>query len=218
MPKIQFEDLGLIDYQSALVKQTEYFENTVTKKISGFATDNKLFFCEHPHVYTLGKHGKQSNLLVSGDFLKTIQASYFQTDRGGDITYHGPGQLVGYPIFDLDLFRIGTKEYVQRLEDLIIRVLEDYEIYGEHSATASGVWLDVGKPNERKICAVGVKVGHNITMHGFALNANTDLSYFKHINPCGFTEKGVTSIQNETGHKIDFNRLKQKVKKEFLIF
>jgi lipoyl(octanoyl) transferase len=216
--KIEFEDLGMIDYESALAVQTEHFENNILKKTNGFRTVNKMLFCEHPHVYTLGKHGQKSNLLVDENFLKSIGATFFLTDRGGDITYHGPGQFVGYPILDLDTFQIGTKEYVMRIELKIVKILADYGISGEHSENAAGVWLDIGKGNERKICAVGVKVSHGITMHGFALNVNTDLSYFKHINPCGFTEKTVTSIQKEIGNSVDFMRIKQKIKEEFLFF
>jgi lipoyl(octanoyl) transferase len=218
MNPIQFEDWGLTEYKVAYEKQLDLFARNTERKIGGFRTTNHLIFCEHPHVYTLGKNGNESNLLVNEQFLKSVGASFHKTDRGGDITYHGPGQLTGYLIFDLDNLKIGIKDFVWRIEEKIISVLKDYGIDGYHSESASGVWLDISMPSERKICAIGIRSGHGITMHGFALNVNTDLNYFKHINPCGFIQKGVSSMKLETGFEIDFERLKSKVKEEMLFF
>jgi lipoyl(octanoyl) transferase len=147
----------------------------------------------------MGIHGNQNNILFSPDMLKRIEASFYNIERGGDVTYHGPGQLVGYPILDLEFFRIGIKEYIRRLEEAVIKTVAYYGIKGEISENAVGVWVDSETPDARKICAIGVKVSRFITMHGFALNVTTDLEYYRHINPCGFIDKGVTSIENETG-------------------
>lgn len=171
---------------------------------------NYLLFCEHPHVYTLGKSGKDNNLLVNTEFLKQKGVGFFNTDRGGDITYHGPGQIVGYPIFDLEAFRIGVKQYVHNIEEAIILTLKNYNLNGDRLLGATGVWLDVDKPGKtRKICAIGVKVSRSITMHGFAFNVNTNLDYYNFINPCGFTDKGVTSLQKELGSEANMKEVKQ---------
>ncbi|MFY9597204.1 MAG: lipoyl(octanoyl) transferase LipB [Dysgonamonadaceae bacterium] len=162
------------------------------------STTQTLILCEHPHVITLGKHGNSNNLLLPTENLRKRGVEFFYTDRGGDITYHGPGQLVVYPIFDLDAFEIGLKSYIFKLEEVVIRLLNDYGIKAERMPGATGVWLETDSDkNARKICAIGVRSSHFVTMHGLALNVNTDLSYFSLINPCGFIEKGVTSIQKE---------------------
>jgi lipoyl(octanoyl) transferase len=214
---ISLFDKGLVDYQVAwdfqrilvdklLIKKNE----TCVKFSSGF-----LIFCEHPHVYTLGKSGSPQNLLVNENFLKEKGAGLFRTDRGGDITYHGPGQIVGYPILDLNLLGIGVKEYVNRIEETIINTLRKYGITAERLQGATGVWLDTKTKKARKICAIGVKVSRGITMHGFAFNVNTDLSYFNYINPCGFTDKSVTSLEKELGKKQDMQKVKDLLKENF---
>jgi lipoyl(octanoyl) transferase len=165
-------------------------------------------------VFTLGKSGEEDNFLIHKEFLDQINATYFQTNRGGDITYHGPGQIVGYPILDLDQFGVALKDYIYKLEDAIIKTLAEYGILGHHNTEATGVWLDIDIPhNTRKICAIGVKASRFVTMHGFALNVNTNLNYFTYINPCGFKDKGVTSMEKELGYKLNFDEVKEKVKK-----
>lgn len=206
-----FIDLGKIEYLKALELQTEMFNQKILKKTKNEEVSSDFFICEHPHVYTLGNSGNDTNLLINEKFLKSVNASYVRTNRGGDITYHGPGQLVMYPIIDLDRYKIGTKEYIYRLEYLIIDLLRKYGLSGEISDGNIGVWLDVGKQNERKICSIGVKVSRGITMHGFALNISTDLSYFNHINPCGFTDKGVSSMEKELNKELHFSVIKQDV-------
>ncbi len=172
-----------------------------------------LIFVEHPHVYTLGKNGSENNLLIDHIQLQTKDAKFFRTDRGGDITYHGPGQIVGYPIFDLEKLRISLKEYIHRLEEAIILTVSQFGISGSRLDGATGVWLDTDKKGKaRKICAIGVRASRYVTMHGFAFNVNTDLGYFNFINPCGFTDKGVTSLEKELGKKQDFEAVKLIVK------
>lgn len=207
-------DFGSIEYKDAWNKQEDYnqqIRDHKNEKIAG-----KLIFCEHPHVFTMGKSGQQNNMLINNQFLKTINATYYQSNRGGDITYHGPGQIVGYPIFDLDTLNIGVKDYVHKLEEAIIITLKDYEIESTRLDSATGVWLDVGTPQTRKICAIGVKVSRSVTMHGFALNVNTNLDYFNYINPCGFVDKGVTSMQKELGTTLDFEEVKRKLKSNLI--
>lgn len=175
-----------------------------------------LIFVEHPHVYTLGKSGKENNLLINPEFLSSIHATFFRTDRGGDITYHGPGQLVGYPVLDLDRLGIGAKTYIQRMEESIIQLLNEFDIDGDRLEGATGVWVRSEEPPVmRKICAIGVKISRGITMHGFALNVNTDLSYFSWINPCGITDKGVTSIQKQTGSPVEMEKVKRILSEKF---
>jgi lipoyl(octanoyl) transferase len=210
-----FKDLGIIPYSEAFELQNRILLKAVEAKKAGNTVDHTVLFCEHPHVYTIGKSGNDNNLLVNDDFLKSIRASYCRTDRGGDITYHGPGQIVVYPIIDLDSFGIGTKEYIYRLEYLIIELIGMYGIKGEISPGNIGVWLETGTQRERKICSIGVKVSRSITMHGLALNIYTDLSYFNHINPCGFTDKTVTSILNETGNAPEIDDIKNQIEKLF---
>lgn len=172
-----------------------------------------LIFVEHPHVYTLGKSGQENNLLIDNTQLKNKGARFIRTDRGGDITYHGPGQLVGYPIFDLEKIGIGLKDYIYLIEEAIINSISEIGVTGSRIEGATGIWIKADeKGGTRKICAIGVRVSRFITMHGFALNVNTDLSYFGFINPCGFTDKGVSSLENETGTKQDFAKVKLIVK------
>jgi lipoyl(octanoyl) transferase len=171
---------------------------------------------EHPHVYTLGKSGDEHNLLINSDFLRKIDAFYYKINRGGDITYHGPGQLVGYPIIDLENYRVGVKDYISKMEQAIVLSIAEYGLNGGLKEGATGVWLDAEIPaKSRKICAIGVRLSHYVSMHGFALNVNTDLRYFNYINPCGFITYGVTSIERELGRKIDMNEVKEIVKEKF---
>jgi lipoyl(octanoyl) transferase len=209
---IQYIDWGLIDYNKAWAKQDVLFDNSIESKLQNLPTKNYLIFCEHPHVYTLGKSGDDHNLLLNYIQLQAENATFVRTNRGGDITYHGPGQVVGYPIFDLANFNLGLKQYIHNLEQAIINTLAEFEIVATRLDGATGVWLDVCKPTCRKICAIGVRSSRFVTMHGFALNVNTDLNYFNHINPCGFVDKGVTSMQKESGQKIDFEKLKLHLK------
>jgi len=179
-------------------------------------SDNYLLFVEHPHVYTLGKSGDEQNLLLNYIQLQAADATFFHTDRGGDITYHGPGQIVGYPIFDLENFGIGLRQYIHLMEEAIIKTIAEFGLEGRRDDKATGVWLDVGKPTARKICAIGVKSSRFVTMHGFAFNVNTNLNYFQHINPCGFTDRGVTSLGKEMGTKQDFEAVKKLVLKKLM--
>lgn len=205
---IQFIDWGLIEYIQAWQQQESVFKDTIARKTIGNETSNLLIFCEHPHVYTLGKSGDEQNMLLNFIQLQTKNASFVHTNRGGDITYHGPGQLVGYPIFDLANFGIGLKQYIHKVEQAIINTLATYGISSQRLDGATGVWLDVGNPNCRKICAIGVRSSRFVTMHGFALNINSQLEYFSYINPCGFVDKGVTSMQKELNCEVDMNELK----------
>lgn len=216
MNKLEFVDWGLIPYAEAYEKQKALFETAIENKTAHETVRNTLIFCEHPHVLTLGKHGLEANLLFPEAVLKEQRVELFRVDRGGDVTYHGPGQLVGYPIFDLESFRIGLKEYIYRTEEIIIHFLADYNIKGEHFTGATGVWIDTEYPAKtRKICAIGVKSSRYVTMHGFALNVSTDLSYFNLINPCGFKDKGVTSMEKELGREIDMNDVKRRLLERF---
>jgi len=209
-----FIDLGLIDYVKAWAFQEDIFNRNLKAKVIGTSTSNYLIFCEHNHVYTLGKSGIESNLLVNNRQLKELGVSFYKTNRGGDITYHGPGQIVGYPLLDLEQFGLGVKSYIHLLEEGIILSLRHFGLTGERMDGATGVWLDVQDPPKvRKICAIGVKASRHLTMHGFALNVNTDLSFFKLINPCGFTDKAVTSLEKELGVKQDYSLVNQVVKK-----
>jgi len=207
---MNFVDWGLIPYSIAYEKQKELFEHALNLKSTGQKVDNTLIFCEHPHVITIGKNGRLSNLLFSENHLKEQGVSLFHIDRGGDITYHGPGQLVVYPIFDLVTFNLGLKSYIHLLEEVIICLLSEYNIQSERLEGASGVWLDIALSQKtRKICAIGVKTSRFVSMHGLALNINTNLNYFRLINPCGFADKGVTSMQHELGKTVDTELVKQ---------
>lgn len=204
---IEVLNLGLIDYQSAYSIQKEAHESLKTAKAAGGYGAEKLFLLQHKPVYTMGRHADKANVLASPEVLKKEGIDVVATERGGDVTFHGPGQLVAYPIIDLEKHRLGVKAYVNMIEESVIRTIADYGISGERVEGATGVWLDKGKPSERKICAIGVKCSKYVTMHGLALNVNTDLSYFNAINPCGFTDKGVASMQLELGRKLDFNEV-----------
>ena len=218
MQTAYFKDIGLIEYKEAWLFQEKFFNEILEIKSknrnegSETTTKNHLIFCEHPHVYTLGNSGNKENLLVNEEYLKSRGASFYKTNRGGDITYHGPGQIVGYPIFDLDNFFNDIGKYLRFLEEVIILTLKEYGLSGERSKGETGVWLDVGKPTARKICAMGVKTSRWVSMHGFAFNLNTDLSYFENIIPCGINDKKVTSLEKEIGHKIDIDHAKSLIK------
>ena len=207
MKNIILTDWGTIDYREAWRRQEEIFDRQIDNKQNKLPTENNLIFCEHPHVYTIGKSGNAGNMLIDDGTVPV-----YRTDRGGDITYHGLGQIVGYPVFDLESLGIGLREYITRLEEAVIRLLDDYDIKGGHYAEGTGVWIDTALPSKtRKICAIGVRSSRYVTMHGFALNVNTDLSYFGRINPCGFTDRGVTSMKKELGKSLDINEVKQKL-------
>lgn len=220
-----FRDLKLMPYIHVFEIQKRLFDEMIVYKqncdkneVEEEDDENEqsiipsLIFCEHPHVYTLGKSGKRNNLLINDFELSNIGAEFVETDRGGDITYHGPGQLVIYPIFDLDLFGIGVKDYVLKLENIIIELLKNYCIKGNIIEDKVGVWLDVNSKNERKICSLGIRESRKITMHGIALNVNTDLSYFDKINPCGYMDKKATSLQKETGQIYNMQNIKNEIK------
>ena len=216
--KVSFKDLGLIDYKQCWDFQEELFAEILAVKSSNrkenktVSTKNHLIFCEHQHVYTLGKSGDEKNLLVNEDYLKSRGATFHKINRGGDITYHGPGQIVGYPILDLDNFFTDIHKYLRFLEEAVILTLKEYGLESERSPGETGVWLDVGTPKARKICALGVKSSRWVTMHGFAFNVNSDLSYFGNIIPCGITDKSVTSLQKELGMEVDMNEVRNKLK------
>ncbi len=216
-----FQDLGLTDYQKAWDYQEEIFEKTIAIKLANRdlpepeqkPTPNYLLFCQHPHVYTLGKSGKEEHLLLDDDGLKSNQATFYKINRGGDITYHGPGQLVGYPIFDLDNFFTDIHQYLRLLEEAIILTLEYYGIAAGRIDGLTGVWLDhVEKRNPRKICAIGVKTSRWVTMHGFAFNVNAQLDYFNNIVPCGISDKAVTSLHKELGRPMEMQEVSDCVK------
>lgn len=211
--KIKYSDWGVVEYNQAWQRQEEVFNDTIARKTNGTETSNLLVFCEHPHVYTLGKSGDEQNMLLNYIQLQAKNATFVHSNRGGDITYHGPGQLVGYPIFDLANFGIGLKQYIHKVEQAIVNTLSDYGIVSQRMDGATGVWLDVGKPTCRKICAIGVRSSRFVTMHGFALNVNTQLEYFSYINPCGFVDKGVTSMEKELNGKVDMEELKSRLHK-----
>ena len=194
--KLEISDWNMIPYAGAWSRQTEWFDALVHAKQAGEGYVNHIVLCEHPHVYTLGRSGKERNMLLGEEQLRRIGATLYHIDRGGDITYHGPGQLVCYPILNLEDFSLGLKEYVHLLEEAVIRVCASFGIAAGRLEKATGVWLEGDTPRARKICAIGVRSSHFVTMHGLALNVNTDLRYFSYINPCGFIDKGVTSLQN----------------------
>lgn len=211
-----YKDLELIDYFEAWKLQEDLFNANLQAKENNKPTTNTLILCEHPHVITVGKSGNMENLLYAEEYLREKGVSLFHIDRGGDVTYHGQGQLVGYPIFDLDKFGIGLRQYIYNLEEILIQFLAKYGIKGERVEGAIGVWIDAGNPEkERKIGAIGVRSSRYVTMHGFSLNVNTDLSYFSLINPCGFIDKGVTSIEKEIGRKVNMQVVKNQIKDLF---
>lgn len=214
------EYLDAFNYQEKLMKEIIELKLKNRDRTDGDyeETPNYLLFVEHPHVYTLGKSGDEENMLANSEKLKEINATFVKTNRGGDITYHGFGQLVGYPVLDLDNFKSDIHLYMRNLEEVIVRTIAEYGLKGERSEGETGVWLDVGKPYQRKICAMGVKTSKWVTMHGFALNVNTDLRYFEYIIPCGIKDKSVTSLQRELERKFsqdEIIELKAKVKTHF---
>ena len=220
---VKYTDLGIIDYKEAWDFQEEIFKKTIAEKLDNQSADKEnkvpleynLFFCEHPHVYTLGKSGEEQNLLISGIELRAKNASFYKTNRGGDITYHGPGQIVGYPILDIEAFGMGVRKYIENLEQAIINTLKHYGIKGELLDGATGVWIEPNSAGKaRKISAIGVRTSRYVSMHGFAFNINTDLEYFGYINPCGFTDKSVTSLEKELGKTIDMEEVRSILLKE----
>lgn len=221
--KLVFEDLGRKDYKETWDYQESVFNGIINHKISlkdgktiSPAPPNWLIFVEHPHVFTLGKSGSENNLLLNHIQLQAKDASFYHTNRGGDITYHGPGQIVGYPILNLEELGLNLKTYIHKLEESVIKAISFYGIKGERLEGATGVWLNTDVPGRaRKICAIGVRASRYVTMHGFALNINTDLKYFSYINPCGFIDKKVTSVKAELGHEINFEEAKEVMKKSF---
>ena len=215
MAQVCLMDLGRKGYREVWELQEKLMEEVKANKISGQSSPGCLIFVEHDPVYTLGKSGDEANMLIDAIQLRARNAEFIKVDRGGDITFHGPGQLVVYPIIDLEAFGLGVKEYVERLEEIVICTLADYGIDGKRLTGATGVWLEPDTPRARKICAIGVKCSRYVTMHGFALNVNTDLNYFSYIHPCGFVDKGVTSIEKETGKTEDMTEVKLKVYSHF---
>lgn len=216
--KVQFIDWGLVDYQEAWDRQEKVFSETLAIKQDNRTnnlqnpTPNYLIFTEHPHVYTLGKSGHEEYLLLDEEGLKEKEAKFYKINRGGDITYHGPGQIVGYPILDLDNFFTDIHLYLRTLEEAIILTLADYGIQSGRYEGFTGVWLDADNDKARKICAMGVRASRWVTMHGFAFNVNADLNYFGNIIPCGIDDKDVTSMERELGHKLDMDEVKEKLK------
>ncbi|WP_417876212.1 lipoyl(octanoyl) transferase LipB [Winogradskyella sediminis] len=222
--RIQLQDIGIKDFKATWDYQEMLFKAILDTKIknrredAGLETDNHFLFVEHSHVYTLGKSGDESNLLLSKAQLAEKGAAFYKINRGGDITYHGPGQIVGYPILDLDNFFTDIHKYLRFLEEVIILTLKEYGLKTERSPGETGVWLDVGTPFARKICAMGVRASRWVTMHGFALNVNADLGYFDNIIPCGIKGKAVTSLNNELGIKhVDESEIKAKILKHFSV-
>ncbi len=211
----EFSDLGIRDYRKVWEMQQRVLEEVKQRKMQGKAVPGYLFFVEHPPVYTLGKSGKEANMLMDALQLRARCAEFIKVDRGGDITFHGPGQLVVYPVVDLESFGMGVKEYVWALEEVVIGTLGKYGLSGSRVDGATGVWLGTDTLDERKICAIGVKCSRYVTMHGFALNVNTDLSYFDAIHPCGFVDKGVTSLQKELKRAVDMEEVKAEVLRQF---
>ncbi|HWY38795.1 MAG TPA: lipoyl(octanoyl) transferase LipB [Bacteroidia bacterium] len=221
--QVVFEDVGLLDYKTCWDYQEKLQQEIVLQKTTNRdltepeqkPTGNYLLYAEHPHVYTLGKSGDESNLLVSAEFLKNINATYYKINRGGDITYHGPGQLVVYPILDLENFYTDIHKYLRMLEETVIQLLSGYGITAGRSTEETGVWLDAGTDKARKICAIGVHCSRWVTKHGIGFNINTDLNYFNHIIPCGIVGKAVTSMQKELGKPIDMQEVKTRFKTHF---
>lgn len=218
MTSVNFQDLGKIDYKEAWEYQEKLFTEAIQCKIqkrngeTDESTRNYLLFCEHPHVYTLGKSGKESHLLVQGDELSSLGATYYKINRGGDITYHGPGQLVAYPIFDLEYFFTDIHKYMRYLEEAVIKTIADYGVIGGRQEGFTGVWIEPETPKARKICAMGVKSSRWVTMHGIGFNVNTDLSYFSHIVPCGIQDKSVTSLELELNKPVELQGVKERLK------
>ena len=212
--ELEIIDWNQVPYTEGWNRQTVLFDEIVAAKRAGTSYVNHIVFCEHPHVYTLVRSGKEANMLLGEEQLQRIGATLYHIDRGGDITYHGPGQQVCYPILNLEEFGLGLKEYVHLLEEAVIGVCAPYGIEAGRVDKATGVWLDGDTSRARKICAIGVRSSHYVTMHGLALNVNTDLRYFSYINPCGFVDKGVTSLQHELGREVSMAEVKERLGKE----
>lgn len=220
MKEILYKDLGLMGYSECWDYQRLLFERMLAAKAGDAEARAQiereagwLLLVEHNPVYTLGKSGKDENMLVSESYLRSIGAEFFRIDRGGDVTFHGPGQVVGYPILDLERIGIGLRDYINALEGAVIDLCREWGIEAGRVAGASGVWIEGDSPRARKICAIGVRSSRYVTMHGFALNVNTDLRYFSHINPCGFVDRGVTSLRKELGHEVDMELVKSQIVK-----
>ena len=220
MKEILYKDLGLMGYSECWDYQRLLFERMLAAKAGDAEARAQiereagwLLLVEHNPVYTLGKSGKDENMLVSESYLRSIGAEFFHIDRGGDVTFHGPGQVVGYPILDLERIGIGLRDYIDALEGAVIDLCREWGIEADRVAGASGVWIEGDSPRARKICAIGVRSSRYVTMHGFALNVNTDLRYFSHINPCGFVDRGVTSLRKELGHEVDMELVKSQIVK-----
>ena len=220
MFKVRFKDLGLIEYKKAWDIQQQHFDLISKHKLDNrnkpadqqVLIENRLYFCEHPHVYTLGKHGDANNLLLNKSELDEKEIGFYQINRGGDITYHGPGQIIGYPVFDLDTLFTDIGKFLRLMEEAIILTLAEYGIDGGRIEGLTGVWLDINDPiKARKICAMGMHISRWVTMHGFALNVNSNVDYYQHIVPCGIQDKGVTSMQNELEHKLDIEEVKSRL-------
>ncbi len=214
--KLSVEDWNVIPYAEAWTRQSEYFETLIRAKEAGREYTNRIILCEHPHVYTLGRSGREGNMLLGERQLQEMGVTLYHIDRGGDITYHGPGQLVCYPILNLEEFSLGLKEYVHLLEEAVISVCASYGISAGRLAKATGVWLETETVQARKICAIGVRSSRFVTMHGLALNVNTDMRYFGYINPCGFVDKGVTSLQRELGRELPMAEVKERMTEALL--
>ncbi len=219
---VEFQDLGIINYKEAWDYQEELFQTLVSKKCNqadesnANGSDHFLLFCEHKPVITLGKSGEKSNLLLNDQMLNQLGIDFYKINRGGDITFHGPGQLVGYPILNLDYFVHDIHLYMRNLEEVIIQAISEFGLNGERLKGSTGVWLDTESPSKvRKICAMGVRASRWVTMHGWALNVNTDLSFFSHIIPCGISDKAVTSLNQELGEELNMQEIKQIVKEKF---
>lgn len=215
MKTTKFIDLERKGYREVWQQQEDLLALVKEQRRKGEATANYLIFVEHDPVYTLGKSGNDTNMLMNAIQLRAKHAEFIKVDRGGDITFHGPGQLVAYPVIDMDNFGVSVKGYVDKLEEVVVRSIGEYGITGQRLAGATGVWLDTGTPQARKICAIGVRCSQYVTMHGFALNVNTDLEYFNYIHPCGFVDKGVTSIAKELGRDMDMQEVKEVVRRNF---
>ncbi len=221
MPIVECINLGLIDYKEAWDLQEKLFQKTVQQKIDfrngnkDIKTSNYIIFCEHPHVYTLGKSGSEENLLLNSHQLTEKEAAYYKINRGGDITYHGPGQLVVYPILDLDLFFTDIHKYMRFLEEVVINTLKEFDIESNRVEGLTGVWIEGDTARARKICAMGVKSSRWVTMHGLGFNINTDLNYFSHIIPCGIDDKAVTSMKQELGLTLSMEKVQTVLKQKF---
>lgn len=219
--RVEVLNWGLIDYKIAWDKQTQLFQSVIDQKVANRSlpnpspTNNYLVFCEHPPVYTLGKSGKIEHLLVNERSLQNQNVQFFRNNRGGDITFHGPGQLMVYPILNLDNFFTDIHRFLRFLEECVIQTIAEYEIEGSRIEGATGVWLDAQKPTARKICAMGIRASRWVTMHGIALNVHTNLEYFKQIIPCGISDKAVTSLEQEIGHPINLKEIQQKFERHF---